>query len=231
MTKKNSASLSLWSTLIQEVKKYFYLFQAYSRGFTGINPQLTQFFQITIVYSLAYIDLIYAIFGTILSFGYIPAIIQPIYGFLEGNMGSAIFRAWSSPERIFFISYLGIEFTVIHPIFNFSKLTKYNIVLIFTLLMIQAIIISGCELFFNREIISIIASGDFNDEILLPVDKMFGLFVFLFVFVLFSCLYFILYIRAIFGKFVTSPLWLADSVAFWLKIKTPTLKNFGKKKE
>ena len=44
--------------------------------------------------------------------------------------------------------------------------------------------------------------------------------------------YLYLYIRSIQGKFATIPgmEWLTDSVAFWLRIKTPTMR-FGKGKE
>ena len=42
-----------------------------------------------------------------------------------------------------------------------------------------------------------------------------------------------LYIRAISGKFATFPgtEWLTDSIAFWLKIKTPTMRMGSRKKK
>ena len=44
--------------------------------------------------------------------------------------------------------------------------------------------------------------------------------------------YLYLYIRSIQGKFATIPglEWLTDSVAFWLRIKTPTMR-FGKRRK
>jgi len=44
--------------------------------------------------------------------------------------------------------------------------------------------------------------------------------------------YLYLFIRAVQGHFATIPgfTWLTDSVAFWLRVKTPTMR-FGKRKK
>jgi hypothetical protein len=50
----------------------------------------------------------------------------------------------------------------------------------------------------------------------------------------FECFFYsYLYIRAISGKFATFPgtEWLTDSIAFWLKIKTPTMRMGSRKKK
>ena len=63
-------------------------------------------------------------------------------------------------------------------------------------------------------------------------DKRLAVLFFLLTFVLFMLLYFYLFLRAISGKFVLLPSmeWLTDSIAFWLRIKTPTMR-FGSRKK
>jgi hypothetical protein len=48
----------------------------------------------------------------------------------------------------------------------------------------------------------------------------------------FVLLYIYLYLQSFRGKFATIPFmeWLTDSIAFWLRIKTPTM-PFGKRKK
>jgi hypothetical protein len=67
---------------------------------------------------------------------------------------------------------------------------------------------------------------------LIHTDKQLAITFFLNTFFLFIFTYIYLYIRAISGKFATLPLmeWLTDSVAFWLRIKTPTMR-FGRRKK
>ena len=50
-------------------------------------------------------------------------------------------------------------------------------------------------------------------------------------FVIFVLTYMYLFFKAMRGKYATIPgmEWLTDSVAFWLRIKTPTMRLGGKK--
>ena len=52
-------------------------------------------------------------------------------------------------------------------------------------------------------------------------------------FIIFILGYIYLYLTAINGKFATFPgmEWLTDSVAFWLRIKTPTMRTGTRKKK
>jgi CDP-6-deoxy-D-xylo-4-hexulose-3-dehydrase len=66
------------------------------------------------------------------------------------------------------------------------------------------------------------------------LHKFLSVIVFFCTFLLFMSFYSYLYIQAISGKFATFPgmTWLTDSIAFWLKIKTPTMRmGFRKKKK
>jgi hypothetical protein len=232
MKKKNTISLSLWSTFLKELKKYFQAFQISFRGFTDSYPDISQLIQLTFIYFFAFVDLIYSILSTVFSLGYFPELLRPFYPFLKQILESPILQIWASPEKVFFLSYVVIEFMIVRSTFGFSKLVKYNILLIFALLMIQGLMISCWDLLFHREIASPVAKWAYDEGAIIFSDKPLAIFFFLFTFMVFVSLYLSLYIKAISGEFATYPRmeWLTDSVAFWLRMKTSTLFGKGKKK-
>jgi len=77
-----------------------------------------------------------------------------------------------------------------------------------------------------------VAKWAYDQGSLIYTDKSLATIFFLNTFVIFLVGYSYLYIRSIQGKFATIPgmEWLTDSVAFWLRIKTPTMR-FGKGKD
>ena len=147
-------------------------------------------------------------------------------------MQSPIFKIWASPEKVFFLSYVAIEFMIVRSVFKLSKLVKYNILLIFALLMVQGLVISYWDLLFHRQIASPVAKWAYDQGALIYTDKNLAIVFFLNTFIIFIVGYSYLYFRAIKGKFATIPgmEWLTDSVAFWLRIKTPTMR-LGKRKK
>jgi hypothetical protein len=106
--------------------------------------------------------------------------------------------------------------------------------MLFALLMIQGLAISYWDLLFNREIAAI--AGHWSDNIdagdVMFSDGNIAINFFLNTFVIFMVGYIYLYLKAIRGKFATlkGMEWLTDSIAFWLRIKTPTM-GFGKRKK
>jgi hypothetical protein len=145
---------------------------------------------------------------------------------------SPLLQIWASPEKVFFFSYLVIEFMVVKSVFKFSKLVRYNILLIFSLLMLQGLLISYWDLFCHRQIVSSISRWSY-EQTLLFTDKFLAYGLFYTTFFLFTGLYLYLYIIALSGKFSTFPGldWITDSVCFWLKIKTPTMRAGKRKKK
>jgi hypothetical protein len=121
---------------------------------------------------------------------------------------------------------------VVRSSFKFSKLVKYNILLVFSLLMVQGLMISYWDLLFHREIATPVAKWAYDQGAIIHTDKRLAIFFFFNTFMIFLGGYFYLYLCAIKGKFATIPgmEWLTDSVAFWLRIKTPTMR-FGKRKK
>lgn len=222
MNKNNLKSHSLWETITKLLKKIFFHIKRISSNY----PNTAQIIQLTFIYFFALIDLIYAILNNVFSLGYVPEILLPFFPLIKAVLQSPIFRIWASPEKVFFLSYVVIEFMVVRSTFKFSKLVKYNILLIFALLMLQGLVISYWDLLFHREIASPVAKWAYDQGGLIYTDKPLAIVFFLNTFMIFLIGYFYLYIRGLQGKFATIPgmEWLTDSVAFWLKIKTPTMR-------
>jgi hypothetical protein len=233
MTKNNSIQqFSLWGNVIKFGKKLITIFRTNLREFSIKYPNSSQIIQLSFIYLFALIDLFHSILNNVFALGYFPEILRPIFPAIKAILVSPLLRAWSSPEKVFFLSYIVIEFMVVRAIFKFSKLVKYNILLVFSLLMVQGLIISYWDLLFHREIATPVAKWAYDQGALIHTDKRLAVFFFFNTFITFIIAYFYLYIRALNGKFATIPglEWLTDSVAFWLRIKTPTMR-FGKRKK
>jgi hypothetical protein len=188
--------------------------------------------QITFIYFFAVIDLFHSILNNVFALGYFPEILKPVFPLVKAILTSPILRFWTSPEKVFFLSYLVIEFMVVRSVFKFSKLVRYNILLVFSLLMLQGLAISYWDVLFHRDIATAVEKWTFDQGMLLHTDRDLAIFFFFNTFMFFMFAYFYLYLRALSGKFATfyGLDWITDSVAFWLRIKTPTMR-FGKRKK
>jgi hypothetical protein len=229
MVNLDSNSSSLWQTILKVLKIFLINFQKF---FSQFNPNVLQIVQLTFIYFFAVVDLLYAILNNVFSLGYLPEMLLPFFPIIKGILQSPIFQIWGSPEKVFFLSYVVIEFMIVRSVFKFSKLVKYNILLIFAMLMVQGLAISYWDVLFHREVATPVAKWAYDQGTLIHTDKGLAIVFFFNTFIVFICTYAYLYIRAIQGKFATIPgmEWLTDSVAFWLRIKTPTMR-FGKRKK
>nr|YP_009545450.1 hypothetical protein [Mallomonas splendens]YP_009545457.1 hypothetical protein [Mallomonas splendens]AYO28604.1 hypothetical protein [Mallomonas splendens]AYO28611.1 hypothetical protein [Mallomonas splendens] len=220
--------LSFWEQFLQKVKQrgksILNFFQSISEKYSNISQNI----QLTFLYFFAFIDLFYAILNSIFSLGYFPEILKVFFPFIQAILFSPVFQMWASPEKVFFLSYLVIEIMIVRSTFNFSKLVKYNVLLVFALLMLQGLAISYWDLLFHREIATSAAIWAIDKGPLLHIDKSVAVAFFLNTFIVFSLFYLYFYFCALQGKFATIPKmeWLTDSVAFWLHIRTPTM-NIG----
>ncbi len=232
MTKNNSTNFSFWRMFVKRVKKIVKGIQKPLKEFSAKYPNIAQIIQLTFIYFFAVIDLLYAVLNNVFSLGYVPEILLPVFPLITWILQSPIFKIWASPEKVFFLSYVVIEFMVVRSTFKFSKLVKYNILLIFALLMIQGLVISYWDLLFHRQIATPVAKWAYDQGALIYTDKSLAITFFLNTFLIFIAGYLYLYLTAINGKFAKIPgmEWLTDSVAFWLRIKTPTMR-FGKRKK
>jgi hypothetical protein len=109
---------------------------------------------------------------------------------------------------------------------------KYNIILVFALLMLQGLVISFWDFVFHREISDAVSNWTYDEGMIVATNKALGMFFYFLTFILFLGLYYYFYSNALKGKIVVIKnfYWLTDSVAFWLRIKTPTMKFRGKNK-
>jgi hypothetical protein len=232
MKKNRIEASSIWLDLIKLGKQSFKLFQQNFRIFGSKYPALLQNIQLSFIYFFALIDLIYSILSVVFALNYFPEILKPFSYIISAILESPILKIWTSPEKVFFMSYVVIEFMIVKPVFQFSKLVRYNILLIFAILMLQGLMISYWDLLFNRQITASIQKWAFDEGAIIFTDKSLAIFFYFNTFILFLLSYSFLYIKAIQGKFATFPKmnWLTDSIAFWLRIKTTSM-PYGKRKK
>lgn len=231
MTSNNTKNQSLWRNFIKTIKSILTPIQHTLQKFSEKFPNTAQNIQLTFVYFFAMVDLFASILNYLLSLGFLPELLRPILPTLVQILMSPLLQIWSSPERVFFFSYMVIEYMVVKSVFKFSKLVRYNILLVFSLLMLQGLVISYWDLLCHREIASSVAKWAYEPTILFT-DKFLAFCLFYYTFGLFTFLYLYLYIVGLSGKFATLPGcdWITDSVCFWLKIKSPTMR-LGKRKK
>jgi len=200
--------------------------------FNKTFPRISQNIQLTFIYFFALIDLMYAVLNQVYALGYVPELLIPFTPFIRFIYLTPIFAIWSSPEKIFLLSYAVTELMIIRGKFNFSKLIKYNILLIFASLMIQGVMISYWDVIFNREIVPSVGRWAADQGVIIFTDKPLAITFFMNTFYSFLLYYGYLYWQALQGKFATiyGAEWLTDSIAFWIKVKTPTMRVGRRKK-
>lgn len=210
------------SSFFKFLKRTFqFLFSFFIRDFNSNFPNFSQNIQLTCLYLCALIDLIFSILQNVYYLGYFPETLAPCFPLIQSILLSPFLQFWVSPEKSFFVSYLFLDWVIIRSAFGLNKLIKYNVLLVFALLMVQGLIISYWDLLFNRELITAASIWSLDQGILLYTDVNLTVFFYLNTFFLFLFLYAYFYFFALQGKFVSFPGldWLTTSVAFWLRIK------------
>jgi hypothetical protein len=228
--KNNSSTSSVWQIVLNSLKKSLKRAQKFISRF---SPTTLQFIQLTVMYFFAVVDLFHSILNNVFALGYVPEALMPFYPFIQFILTSPLFKIWGSPEKVFFMSYVLIDLVLVRSVIKFSKLVKYNMLLLFACLMIQGLVVSYWDVIFHREIATSVAQWAYDGGTLIHTDKTIAVFFFFNTFIIFILGYIYLYLNAINGKFATFPgmEWLTDSVAFWLRIKTPTMRTGMRKKK
>jgi hypothetical protein len=204
----------------------------YLDKFNQLFPNTSQNIQLTVIYFCAFMDLVHSIGMNLFVLGNIPSILLPAYPVFKAILLNPVLLILTSPEKIFLFSYFAIEIVVINKSFKFSKLVKYNTLLLFSVLMLQGLVINYWDVLLHRQLSSWEARQTLDDTILATLHRPFAISLFFVTFMCFFFLYTYLYSKAIQGKFAILPkfLWITDSVAFWLRIRTPSM-GFGKRKK
>ena len=238
MENKNSPQLSFFQKGINLLKRIFYpiwdVLLEISAQIDQYFPSANQNIQLTFIYMFAMLDLFNTIFTAMVTMGYLPVFLEPHYDLIKSVITNPMIRLLTAPERIFFFSFLILELMVNRPN-KFSKLVRYNVLLIFTVLMMQGLTITYWDFLFNRAIASPVLKYSYDRGLIVNMDKHLANQFFYFTFMAFFLGYIYFYLRALSGKFVqiAGLEWLTDSVAFWLRIKTPTMrmaKKYGKRR-
>ena len=164
--------------------------------------------------------------------GLVPEILVPFLPIITTILESPILKIWASPEKVFLMSYVVLELMVIRSTLKFSKFIKYNILLVFAFLMIQGLIISFWDLLFHREISDAVSNWSYDHGLIIGTNRKLAGYFFFLTFMGFISLYYF-YSNALKSKIATLPglFWVTDSVAFWLRIKTPSMKFKGDNKK
>ena len=208
--------------------------KAYSMLFDDFFPSARSIIQLTFLYAFACLDLIYNIVSYILSLGTSSnELLGNVYPFFEGILRDPTLVFLMSPEKVFLFSYLAIEVCIVQNTFRFTKLVRYHILLVYSLLMLQSTILSLWDLLFNRPLPALAAFYSWSDGFLTCVNQPLGTFFFTLTLFLYLFVYSYCYFCAYLGRFPTFPSsfqWITDSIAFWLRIRTDTM-PYGKRKK
>ena len=151
---------SKWFSYVQRLLEIFWEnLQEFNKNY----PNTSQSIQICFIYFFAMIDLVFAVLQNVISLGFVPVSLDPLLGTIRSILTNPILMIWASPEKVFFLSYLVIELMIVRKELGFSKLVRYNVLLIFALLMIQGLVISYWDLFFHRQITTSASQWIFGD--------------------------------------------------------------------
>lgn len=212
--KKNPNTYSLMNFYEKVFRFIGEIFSSYNDFYKKIyreNRQTIQRIQLTVIYGLAMITLMFSFANCI---GYFPEAMLEMVPFSTQIIQNQVVQYFATPEKIFFFYLLVIETIMNRPIFKMSVLIKYNILLIFILEMVQNLMISWWDLFFSREMD--IFSGSQLTERSLGIEFLFLLYLLSYTTYLYS------YIQAMNGRFPVYPgiaQNIPDSVAFWLRLR------------
>ena len=129
MTQNNSTQLSYWQLFVKRGKKMAKSIQKGLRAFSIRYPDISQRIQLTFIYFFAVVDLLFSVLTNVFALGYTPEILVPVYPLIKALLQNPILKIWASPEKVFFMSYVVIEFMIVRSVLKFSKLVKFNLVI------------------------------------------------------------------------------------------------------
>lgn len=192
------------------------------------HPRQVERIQFTLIYLFGVFDLTFNTLYHAHLLGKFPTIFEPLFEPTRFIVSSFLAKIWGSPERVFFVSFWILKWLVIDSHSNLSKFAKYHILLIFASMMTQNLIVNTFDFFINREISSKIFATFYGINFTNYIDKQGMSYLFFLTFINYLCFFIYCYIQALRYKLIQikNLEWFTDSIAFWVKIKTPTM-NIG----
>lgn len=181
------------------------------------NKKIFTKFQLTTIYFLAIVVLLHTVKNNLRS---MPEIFFVFIPYLDQILKIKIFQFFATPEKNFLLYMVILEIIISRPVFKFSPLIKFNVLLIFILEMCSNLIVAIWDLVFFREIdvaFGLVQSNQNLNQYFFIVYTFFML-----------CVYLYSYIQSVRGKYPNFPepiSFITDSVAFWMRIDTQRRKD------
>ena len=182
-------------------------------------------FQVNIAYLYSGVDLSFTTLYSIYSLKEYPKFLEPLFSANQLFLTSFLTHIWGSPERVFLISFLILRYLVENKKSKLSKFIKYHVLLVFTILVVENLILNIVDFLFNQNFSSVVKVFSFSANLLTFSNKLLVCWLFLTTFLLCLLLLIYCYRNALNYQLVdiNGLKWLTDSVAFWVRIKTPTI--------
>ena len=150
-------------------------------------------------------------------------VLIPYFFIFEKIFKLKLINVWLNPNNIFIFVYLVFKLFITKSIIKLPNILKYNLLFLLVLLVTQRIISMYLDTFFNNDIV-LVNNSLFRQNIYLN-NNFLNLLTFQ-KFLIFFFLYVYLYITSLFNKYPNISFLkpLTDSIAFWLRFKTPSMK-------
>jgi len=215
---------------LKELKMGLKKFPESIRNYCEPNTYLWEKIQILCYYLFGLLDLYYYAFNQIVSSSEsFEQLVLGLFPNIYEILSSPIIQFLTSPEKVFILSYVAIEFLLIKDIFNYTALSKYHFLLVFATIMCQNLIMAfidvGCDNTIRDGLSSIYTfTPDLDEDAWVK-------FVVVSTCLLFTWLYIIFFLQGWAKKDATVPgfEWLTDSIALWFQQQRK--KNEQKKRE
>ena len=205
--------------------------------YDDLFPGTRHLLQICCLYLFAVIDLIFITVRFIYQLkGTLPIFLLSIQPFTVAILQNPILQFLFDPLVTMLSSFLVFDLFLTKNVFKLNKLVRFNVVLIYSLLTLQQISITLWDVIFNNGLPETVAAYAWAPQLLNVSNVPVALTFFTITLVIFLYTYSYCFSCAFVGRFPRFPkgfLWISDSAAFWMRIKTPTMRygNRGKKKK
>jgi len=193
------------------------------------NPLLFKICTLGLIYFLGFLDLFFFAISGLSTCDFTSYIFNSQIQFLSKFFKNSFLRFWGTPERSFITSYIVLELMInrakTYKIY-IPKFYRYHILVVFALIMLQSALFSTLDLFLHREFSQTVTHLSYKLGTLAPTNVKLIISSYISSLLFFSSLYIYAYIQGLYGKlprFIGAN-WFNDSLALWLRIKTPTLK-------
>lgn len=215
---------------LKELKMGLKKFPESVRNYCEPNTYLWEKVQILCYYLFGLIDLYYYAFSQIVSSSEsFEQLVLGLFPNIYEVLSSPIIQFLTSPEKVFILSYVAIEFLLIKDIFNYTVLSKYHFLLVFATIMCQNLIMAFIDVGSDNTIRDGLSSiytftPDLDEDAWVK-------FVVVSTCLLFTWLYIVFFLQGWAKKDATVPgfEWLTDSIALWFQQQRK--KNEQKKQE